>query len=246
MPKRARWTTNTYSLAYKMLEYRDGGEKCALCGREYGADTTKEEKKLNLGQSVKLEIDEIDGDPGNHADWNLRLLCRTCNVATGCGGCGDEAGGGIRKVCVGVCGELCTSMQRRGKTKRGARREDSAEENAKVRERERAEGQPATRVVKQNLDFSSGSVEMQANGVYERRFREYVLDEIKEHGIIAWNDARDDGAELTGCSPKTAERYLDKLKGKRFGPLQKFKDSVGIWQLAFKEKLSLEERSVTI
>jgi hypothetical protein len=87
---------------------------------------------------------------------------------------------------------------------------------------------------------------MQANGVYERRFRKYVLDEIKEHGIIAWNDARDDGAELVGGSPKTTERYLDKLKGKRFGPLREFTDDAGIRQLAFKERLSVEMRSVAI
>jgi hypothetical protein len=245
MPKRQRWTTQTYQLAYKMLTYRDGGEKCALCGREWGADTTKEEKKLNLGQSVQFEIDEVDGNPGNHLDWNLRLLCKTCNVALGCGW-GNDGEGGMREVCVGVCQKPCDAMKRRLKTTRGARREDRAEENAKARERERTEGQPATRVVRDNLDYSSGSVEMQANGVYERRFREYVLDEIKERGIISWNDARDDGAELTGCSPKTAERYLDKLKGKRFGPLQLIKDEAGQKQLVFKERLSLEERSIAI
>ena len=99
------------------------------------ADTTKVEKKHDLGPTVKFEIDEVDGNPGNHADWNLRLLCRTCNLAMGCGGCGDEGEGGIRELCVGCVSEIMRKLcKRRRKTTRGARREDRAEENAKARE----------------------------------------------------------------------------------------------------------------
>jgi len=245
MQKRARWTTKSYTFAYKMLVYRDGGDKCALCGREYGSDTTKVEKKHGLGSTVKLEIDEVDGNPGNHADWNLRLLCRTCNLAMGCGGCVDEAGGGIRNCCVDVCGKLCASMQRRQKTTRGARRADRAEENARARDRERTEGQVATRVVRQSIDFSRGSPEMAANATYENKFRQYVLTEIRAAGSISEEEAKFSGAEEAGCSPATGERYIGKLTHKR-GPLQVIIDSAGQKQLAFKERLSTEERSIAI
>ena len=244
MPKRARWTTNTYTFAYRMLVYRDGGDKCALCYREFGTNTTKEEQKHGLGSTVKLEIDEVDGDSGNHADWNLRLLCRTCNLALGCGWA-DEGKGGMRDVCVCVCKKPCDAMQRRQKTTRGARREDRAEENAKARDRERSEGQIATRVVRRAIDFSRGSPEMAANATYENKFRRYVLTEIRTDGSISEDEAKFSGAEEVGCSPATAERYLGKLIHKR-GPLQVIQDSAGINQLAFKERLSIEERSVAI
>ena len=68
----------------------------------YGADTSKVEKKHGFGDRVQLEIDEQDGNPANHADWNLRLLCRTCNLALGCGWAGGT-GGDMRAVCVSVC-----------------------------------------------------------------------------------------------------------------------------------------------
>lgn len=103
MPKRQRWTTKNYVYAYKMLVYRDG-EKCALCGREYGADTSKVETKHGFGDRVQLEIDEQDGNPANHADWNLRLLCRTCNLALGCGWSGGTGG-----ICV-LCARVCVSI----------------------------------------------------------------------------------------------------------------------------------------
>ena len=53
MQKRARWTTKSYTFAYKMLVYRDGGDKCALCGREYGSDTGKGGKKTRIGLNSK-------------------------------------------------------------------------------------------------------------------------------------------------------------------------------------------------
>lgn len=243
MPKRQRWTTKNYVYAYKMLVYRDG-EKCALCGRVYGADTSKVEKKHGFGDRVQLEIDEQDGNPANHADWNLRLLCRTCNLALGCGWAGGT-GGDMRAVCVSVCVHTCTSMLRRMKTIKGARRGDRAEENAKGRERERLEGQVSTRVVREAIDFSVGTPEMQANSVFEKAFRLYVLNEVRDRGSVSFKDAVTGGAEVTGCSPMTAKRYVDKLISPP-GCLQVITDSAGQQQLAFKDRLSEEEKRVAI
>jgi hypothetical protein len=65
MPR--RWATQTRYWAYRFLVLRDG-EVCQDCGE---IPTTRN----------SLDIDHIDGDPHNKEESNLRLLCRTCNVA---------------------------------------------------------------------------------------------------------------------------------------------------------------------
>ena len=241
MPKkRQRWTTKSYTFAYKMLCYRDG-EKCALSGRPFGAPTTKVEQKHGFGNTVILEIDEIDGNPGNHDDWNLRLLSRTCNLALGCGWAGGAGGtgGDMRVVCESVCKNPCAAMLRREKTNRSARRGDSVEEGLKRMERERMEGQSGTRLAKENIDYSAGPPEMQAAGIFEVNFRRYVLDEVRARRIISYEDAATGGAEKVGCSVITAQRYLKKLTGP-LGPLQIVTDSAGQKQLTWKQRLSEE------
>ena len=239
--KRQRWTTKSYTFAYKMLCYRDG-EKCSLSGRPFGAPTTKVEKKHGLGDTIILEIDEIDGNPGNHADWNLRLLSRTCNLALGCGWA-EDGKGGMRVVCESVCDKPCASMERRMKSMRGARRVDRAEEKAKGRERERFERHLSTRLIREVVDFGEGSPEMQANAIFEKSFRQYVLNEVRELGHISYYEAWDGGAEFAGCSPMSAQRYINKLKSKP-GPLQVVIDSAGQKQLTWKERLSDEDKRV--
>jgi hypothetical protein len=235
--KRQRWTTKSYTLAYKMLAYRDG-EKCDLSGRPFGAPTTKVEQKHGMGDTVILEIDEIDGNPGNHADWNLRLLSRTCNLALGCGWAAG-GGGDMRVVCESVCKKPCVAMLRREKTTRGARRGDSAEESLKRMEKERSEGQSSTRLAKENVDYSAGPPEMQAAGIFEVNFRRYVLEEVREKRIVSYKDAATGGAEKVGCSVITGQRYLEKLTGP-LGPLQIVTDSAGQKQLTWKQRLSEE------
>ena len=88
-------------------------------------------------------------------------------------------------------------MLRRMKTIKGARRGDRAEENAKKgRERERLEGQVSTRVVREAIDFSVGTPEMQANSGFEKAFRLYVLNEVRDRGSVSFKDA------VTGGAPK--------------------------------------------
>jgi hypothetical protein len=55
--------------AYRYLVIRDG-EQCARC---FEIPTTQN----------TLDIDHIDGNPHNNEPDNLRLLCRSCNVALG-------------------------------------------------------------------------------------------------------------------------------------------------------------------
>jgi hypothetical protein len=86
---------------------------------------------------------------------------------------------------------------------------------------------------------------MAANATYENKFRQYVLTEIRAAGSISEEEAKFSGAEEAGCSPATGERYIGKLTHKR-GPLQVIIDSAGQKQLAFKERLSTEERNIAI
>jgi len=65
MPR--RWATQTRYWAYRFLVLRDG-ELCQTCGE---IPTTRN----------GLDIDHIDGAEHNNEESNLRLLCRTCNVA---------------------------------------------------------------------------------------------------------------------------------------------------------------------
>jgi hypothetical protein len=131
------------------------------------------------------------------------------------------------------------------KTIKGARRGDRAEENVKGMERERLEGHVSTRVVREMIDFTEGSPEMQANSVYEKCFRTYVLNEVRERQVISQKDAVSSGAEITGCSVITAKRYIEKLVSPR-GCLQVVIDSAGQRQLTWKERLSEEDKRVAI
>ncbi len=54
---------------------------------------------------------------------------------------------------------------------------------------------------------------MDANVRFEPPFRTYCLGKVLEHERLTWNNLRAGGAEWVGCSPKTAERYLEKLTG---------------------------------
>lgn len=65
MPR--RWGVNTRLWVYRYLVLRDG-EHCARC---FIAPTTQN----------TLDIDHIDGDSHHNEPSNLRLLCRSCNVA---------------------------------------------------------------------------------------------------------------------------------------------------------------------
>ena len=65
MPR--RWAPATRAWAYRYLVLRDG-ELCQICRR---VPTT----------FYGLDIDPLDGNKHNNDEWNLRLLCRRCNVA---------------------------------------------------------------------------------------------------------------------------------------------------------------------
>jgi len=162
-----RWATQTRYWAYRFLCLRDG-EHCQECGE---APTTP----------YGLDIDHIDGNKGNSAESNLRLLCRSCNVA---------------------------------RENRRRRRRPSVQGEREV---------PTTRVVKDAIPYSNGSAEMQANYLFEIDFRRWLLDFITAHGHISKKEAINAGAEVVGCNPTTAAKYLAKLVSIA-GPLMESQD----------------------
>lgn len=100
------------------------------------------------------------------------------------------------------------------------------------------EGSPATRIVRDQVDYLQGSPEMKANSYFEIDFRVWLLKEIdKRKGLgVDRKEAINTGAELVGCSPMTTSRYLDKLLSKA-GPLKEEKDLMGNKILVLKEAI---------
>ena len=80
-------------------------------------------------------------------------------------------------------------------------------------ERERAHGLaiPATQFTKEAVDYQSGSAEMQANSLFEAKFREWIIGKVIAEGEVLKSDAAHAGAEEVGCAVNTARNYLQKL-----------------------------------
>jgi hypothetical protein len=98
------------------------------------------------------------------------------------------------------------------------------------------EGNTATRIVKEQVDYTLGSPEMKANSFFENSFRKWILAEINSNQAIVKKDAINAGAELVGCSTMTIGRYLDKLLS-IVGPLQEINDLMGSKILVLKDKI---------
>jgi len=113
--------------------------------------------------------------------------------------------------------------------------------NVCVNDRERKEGKPATRVVRQAVNYRQGSPEMQASFLFEVDFRNWLLDKVREQGGLPREDAVAAGAEIVGCSPSTTARYLSKLTSSA-GPLQEQKDMLGDIHLVLKDHLINKEK----
>lgn len=117
-------------------------------------------------------------------------------------------------------------------------RGDSAK-NVCVQNRLRKEGSPSTRVIREAVDYGRGTPEMQANFLYEVDFRRLILTWVRDRGFVTKSDAINAGAEIVGCSPATAGRYLSKLTSSA-GPLKEQKDMLGGWSLTLKDDLNPE------
>jgi len=102
--------------------------------------------------------------------------------------------------------------------------------------REREEGNPSTRIIREDADYRDGSPEMQANYLCEVPFRRWLIDKVATTGGYDKHTAIAEGAELFGCCIVTTERYTIKLTSPA-GPLTEIKDALGHRILILKSHL---------
>ena len=79
--------------------------------------------------------------------------------------------------------------------------------------------------IKSALGYQNGPFEARANNIYEVPFRSWLNRSLEERGKIAKKEAINSGAEVTGCSIKTTDRYLRKLTSEA-GPFQEVLDEI--------------------
>jgi len=152
---------------------------------------------------TRLEIDHADADPNNWDPENLHLLCKQCNI------------------------------KKRGLTIRQQKSLIRHHSANNVSEREKARGVESTHLVRELVDYRSGSIEMQANSYYELNFRDWILGMVTMHGFIPKKEAIESGAEVTGCSSVTTTRYLAKMTSS-VGNLMEELDPLGVKVIKFK------------
>jgi len=154
---------------------------------------------------TRLEIDHIDGNTSNNNPANLCLLCKKHNC------------------------------EMRGKKPSEHKRIIHRYSLQNERERENSPAMPATQFTKEILDYQGGSVEMQANTMFETRYREWIMHKVTTVTEFLKEDAINAGAERVGCSPLTTRRYLQKLTSSD-GPFYETKDAWGRVVLRFKRQ----------
>src|ERR1041384_7009493 len=219
MPKRLSKVARYWN--YQFLCQRDG-ELCQHCGAVPTNPISAVRVELNSAAGgvsyipsaalkprtekgdITLEIDHINEDKDDWRAENLQLLCKTCNVG----------------------------KQNRARSKRA--KSAPSDLSVCVRERMRAEGCSATRVVKVGVDYARGSAEIQVAGQCELPFRRWVMAILRSTDHVDREDLIFSGAEKFGCSPATIrEWYLPKLTSS-VGPLKKDKNSQGEWVIMMK------------
>lgn len=164
------------------------------------------------GFRYRLQIDHADNNQDNGSPENLHLLCPRCNCQK-------------RQLPVAEQKKLIKVYS-----------------DKNVREREREHGTGATKQIKALVDYSSGSIEMQANSHYENNYREWLLANIKQIGFITKYESIHSGAEFVGCSSVTSDRYLKKMISAT-GVLKLARDPIGNTIVIFKDKPKPEPKN---
>ena len=146
--------------------------------------------------AIKLQIDHADNNPGNWSSTNLHLLCQTQNNL-------------LRK--------LTTNDHKR-----------IIERYSAVNECVRAQNNyhSPTITAREQVDYAAGSTEMQAAGLYEPRWLNFMNEWLNVNGSIPKSEAINGGAAAAGCSTTTTARYLAKYSSS-FGCFKESSDSTG-------------------
>lgn len=223
-----RMSDKLHKLAFEFCVLRDG-KKCAHCGWTYGDQPTRPQRRHPIKKEQRLELNHIDGNPGNNQPSNWNLLCTSCNLWWSLTN--------RRALMTGEAGENEKSRVE-NETRPGAiyhpeRKAEGSVDNSGVGGGETdtieiKERYSATRRVRDEVAFKEGETTMQANARFEPPFRLYCLTKVRNLGKVLWSDLEDGGAEKVGCSPKTAEKYLKKLTGPE-GALRKVIEDGNTW-----------------
>jgi hypothetical protein len=162
---------------------------------------------------VKLEIDHIDGNKENNDPNNLCFMCGKCN---------------------------CTM-----KYKSPIQHKRIVDSYRIQREKERDSGSAsaATRFTKEVLDYNSGSIEMQANGLFEIRFIDWLWGKLESCQEVTKQEAINGGAYVTGANKQTTAKYLDPLTSEE-GPLCEDKNQFGQVVIRFKPNLGTRRKNI--
>ena len=147
--------------------------------------------------TIKLQIDHADNNPRNWSSTNLHLLCQKHNL----------------------------KMRNKPLVEHKRLIEDYSAKNECVRARENH--YIATMIAKEQVDYASGSPEMQANSIYEQRWLDFMHEWIGVNGSIPRYEAIYSGSAAVDCSPSTTTRYLAKYSSS-FGCFQESRDSAGV------------------
>lgn len=114
---------------------------------------------------------------------------------------------------------------------------------SRQRESERVIEIPRTRVVKSAVVYHSGSVEMQANLLFEIDYRSWLFSYLQQNEFISKKEAINAGAEFVGCNPSTSAKYLSKLTS-LYGPLMELKDMLGEVMVVYKPSSNVNGHTV--
>ncbi len=163
------------------------------------------EKGIRRGPpTIKLQIDHADNNPRNWSPTNLYLLCQTHNLK-------------MRKM---------TAVEH----KRLIAEYSAKNECVRARENHHM----PTVVAKEQVDYSSGSPEMQANSIFEQLWLDFMHGWIRANGSIPKSEAINSGAAAAGCNPSTTARYLAKYASS-MGCFKESRDNTGIRIIVYRD-----------
>lgn len=158
-----------------------------------------------IKNTLRLQIDHADSNVRNWDPENLHWLCPHCNNAMRVWDSEEHR-------------ELILAY---------------SAENALARAREN-KSQPTT-MVKHMVDYSTGSIEMQANSVMEVIWLDFMHGWIRANGSIPKKEAINGGAAASGANPSTTARYLDKYTSVWAQCFVEIRDSLGGKMIVYRE-----------
>jgi hypothetical protein len=230
-------STYPASVRYWVREFlaaRDGW-RCAICGAS--------------SAEVRLEIDHVDGDPGNWVPENLRLLCHRDNVKEYWRKIKERAR--LQPPLRSTPSEVLAQAKRLNQSEdiivvdqADQLRERNLEQGSEKRivcEREDPAVGDELRVERQ-LSVMDESPEMRVNREKEPLFRAKCIELVLRPEGLTVDQAINEVAEIEQISTVTARRYLKKMTS-RAGPLVVGEGPRGHQRLFPRESYWLKQRS---